>query len=506
MNPVLTLPDLRIELGGAALAPSDAAALAQVRVRQRLSLPSQCELVFHEPGTLGGPGNSLRPGAALRLQISGCDPALFQGEVTAVDYVYGPSGGRSLRIRAYDLLHRLRKRQPVRLHVQMTAADLARELVADLGVSVEAPDCGPLHDRLFQVGPTDLDLLDRTARRAGLYFSLQEETFRLFSLDGVGPSLTLKTGDSLLEARLEVNGDPACRSVSTQGWDPARAETRRGTASGPRSGRSVSAEVAPADVGGSGDRTRLNVALGDDRQADALAQAELDLAVAREVTLWGVAQGDPALRPGGRVDLEGVAPDFEGTYVLSSVEHRIDAEHGFVSEIDTLPPPPREEVAATVTALGQVTQVDDPEKLGRLRASLPALGDLETGWIEVLVPGAGKAKGLVALPGIGDRVLLLFPDGDPAQAVVAGSLYGADGPPDSGVEGGATRRYTFTTSGGQKLMLDDAGKKLRLEDQTGSYLELSPDRALLHAAVDLTLESPGRALRIRARSVDFEQA
>ncbi len=506
MNPVLTLPDLRIELGGAALAASDAAALAQVRVRQRLSLPSQCELVFNEPATLDDPSSALRPGASLLVQIPGAEPALFDGEVTAVDYEYGPSGGRSLRVRAYDLLHRLRKRQPVRLHVQITAADLARELVADLGVSVEAQESGPLQERLFQVGLSDLDLLDRTARRAGLYYALQDGAFRLFTLSGVDETRPLKRGDTLLEARLEVNGDPACRTVATQGWDPARAESRRGKASGARSGRNISTEVTPADVGGSGDRTRLNVAVGDDRQADALAQAELDVAIAREVTLWGIAEGDPALRPGCRIDLSGVAPSLQGTYVLSSVEHRVDPEHGFVSEIGTLPPPPREESGATVAALGQVTQVDDPEKLGRVRASLPAYGDLETGWTEVLVPGAGKAKGLVALPGIGDRVLLLFPDGDPAQAVVAGGLYGADGPPDSGVEGGATRRYTFATPGGQKLQLDDAGKKLRLEDQSGSYLELGPERAILHAAVDLTLEAPGRAVRIRGRSVDFDEA
>ena len=502
MNPILAFPDLRIELGGAALAASDAGALAQVRVRQRLSLPSQCELVFHEPQSL----EDVKTGASLRLQIAGTDPALFEGEVTAVDYGYEPSGGRTVRIRAYDALHRLRKRQPVRLHVQMTAADLARELVADLGVSIEAEDGGPLHERIFQVGLSDLDLLDRTARRAGLYFALQNGAFRLFALSGVDESRKLRRGDNLIEARLEVNGDPACRSVATQGWDPARAESRRGKASGARTGRSVATEVAPADVGSSGERTQINVAVGDDRQADALAQAELDLAVAREVTFWGVAEGDPGLRPGCRVELEGVAPSLQGTYVLSKVEHRLDPEQGFVTELSTVPPPPREESSATVVALGQVTQVDDPEKLGRVRASLPAHGDLETGWIEVLVPGAGKSKGLVALPGIGDRVLLLFPEGDPAQAVVAGGLYGSDGPPDSGVEAGATRRYTFATPGGQKVQLDDAGKKLRLEDQTGSYVELSPDRAIFHSKVDLTLEAPGRALRIRGRSIDFEQA
>lgn len=506
MKPVLALPDLRIELGGAALEAGDAAALATVSVCQRLSLPAQCELVFHEPATLDGRESPLRPGLPLSLRIPGTDPALFEGEVTAFEYFCESAGGRSLRIRAYDLLHRLRKRQPVRLHVQMTAADLARELVADLGASVEATLDGPLHDRIFQVGLSDLDLLDRTARRAGLYFALQDGEFRLFTLEGREESRTLRWGETLLEARLEVNGDPACRSVATQGWDAARAEQRRGKATSARSGRDVSQEVSPDAVGASGDRTRVNVALGDDRQADALAQADLDLAVAREVTLRGVAEGDPALRPGCRVELEGVPAGVQGRYILASVSHQIDPERGFVSEIATVPPPPLDEALATQTALGQITQVDDPEKLGRVRASLPALGELETGWIEVLVPGAGKAKGLVALPGVGDRVLLLLPGGDPSQAVVAGGLYGADAPPDTGVEGGAVRRFTFATPGGQKLQLDDAGRLLRLEDQTGSYLELSHERAILHSAVDLTLEAPGRALRIRGQTVDFEQA
>lgn len=171
-----------------------------------------------------------------------------------------------------------------------------------------------------------------------------------------------------------------------------------------------------------------------------------------------------------------------------------------------MPPAPVYASESTVTALGIVTQVNDPEKLGRVRAKLPGHGDLETGWIEVVVPGAGKSKGLVALPGIDDRVLLLFPGGDPAQAVVVGGLYGADGPPDAGVEGGAVRRYTFSTPGGQCVRLDDEGRKVRLEDSTGNYVELGPELAILHAAVDFTLEAPGRAIRVKSRSVDFEQA
>ncbi len=505
MSSVITLPELRIKIGGTALEPRDAAALAEVRVRARLSVPTQCELVFREPRTVDGELRTPIPGDRLEIAVVGTSDPLFQGEVTAVELVYGPRNDRTLRIRAYDLLHRLRKRQNVRVHVQVNAADLARELVSDLDLPVEAECGGPVRDRLYQVGATDLQLLQQTAERAGLYFALDGASLRLFTLEGYGDAVPLTLGTTLLEARLEMNGDPAVRTVSTQGWDPVRVEARRGKASSARVGRTADAQVDPSQVGGSGERTRVSLAVGSDREADSIAQAELDREVGREVTFQGVAEGNPALRPGSKVELSGVAPGFRGTYVLTTVDHVIDADGGFLSELSTTPPPSTPVSEATVAALGIVTQVDDPEKLGRVRATLPGHGDLETGWIEVIVPGAGKSKGLVALPGIDDRVLLLFLGGDPAQAVVVGGLFGSEGPPDAGVEGGAMKRYTFSTPGGQRVRLDDAGRKVRLEDSTGSYVELGPDLAIVHAAVDLTLEAPGRAIRVKGRTVDFEQ-
>jgi phage protein D len=62
-------------------------------------------------------------------------------------------------------------------------------------------------------------------------------------------------------------------------------------------------------------------AVQDDQHADALAQAELDWRVGREVTLWGVAEGNPRLRPGTPVELQGVAPVLAGRYVLTEVTH-----------------------------------------------------------------------------------------------------------------------------------------------------------------------------------------
>jgi phage baseplate assembly protein gpV len=245
--------------------------------------------------------------------------------------------------------------------------------------------------------------------------------------------------------------------------------------------------------------------LQDDRQAEALAQAELDAGVAREVTMEGVAEGDPRLRPGTRVEVRGVAATLTGSYVLTGVTHTCDAHKGFVSQIDTAPPPSRVWNTDATATLGVVTQLDDPERMGRVRVSLPAYGNVETDWLGVLATGGGAGKGLIALPDVGDQVLVLFTQQETAQGVVLGGLYGVNGPPDSGLEGGAVRRYTLQTPGGQRLQLDDGRKVIRIENSDGSYVELAPDRVRLHARRDLEIEALGRAVVIRGQSIDFEK-
>ena len=169
--------------------------------------------------------------------------------------------------------------------------------------------------------------------------------------------------------------------------------------------------------------------------------------------------------------------------------------------------PPRTDLAQpAVAALGIVTQVNDPQAQGRVRASLPAYADMETEWMQVLSLGAGRSKGLMILPGVEDRVLVLLPDGDPSHGIILGGLYGPEAMPDSGVESGETRRHTWLTAGGQRVRLDDASQTIRVEDSSGSYVELSPQKVLVHATTRLELEAPGQAVVIRGATIDFERA
>jgi uncharacterized protein involved in type VI secretion and phage assembly len=88
---------------------------------------------------------------------------------------------------------------------------------------------------------------------------------------------------------------------------------------------------------------------------------------------------------------------------------------------------------ATQLVLGIVTNNNDPEGLGRVRVSYPALGpDVEGAWARVATPSAGKQRGLLMLPVVGEEVLVGFEGDNTTRPYVLGSLFnGKDTPGDA---------------------------------------------------------------------------
>ncbi len=502
---VATLPALAVEADGAALPAPALAALSHVRVHRRLAAPALCELTFHD-----GPDLDLATlpalGAELRLALAADGAELFAGDVTAVEHVHGPDRDHAIRVRGYDPMHRLRRTQHVVSRSDASLGSIAQELAGDIGLSAEAPSGDLAWPRHLQLGESDLEQIALLADRAGVFATVGEGTLRFLTLEGAGEPVELALGTTLLEARVEHAADRGAGAVTATGWNATDAEAHTGTASTPRLGRAVGGAAPSQPFGQSGESSLLGSLLIADDHAQALAQGALDLRAAHELTLWGVADGDARLAPGGLVSVIGLGEHGDGTHVLTEVRHTIDDRRGFVSELSTAPPAARTGPPSAVATLGEVTSVSDPEERGRVQVKLLAYGDVESDWLGVLVPGAGEGKGLIALPDVGDTVLVVLPSGGAGGAgVVMGGLYGAKSPPDAGVEGGAIKRYTLRTPAGQLVTLDDANKAVRLEDETGSYLELTPEKVLLHSAVDLALEAPGRAVTVTGNTIDFRQ-
>ncbi|HZJ10830.1 MAG TPA: phage baseplate assembly protein V, partial [Trueperaceae bacterium] len=277
------------------------------------------------------------------------------------------------------------------------------------------------------------------------------------------------------------------------------------TASDATLGRSVPVGVSVTAVGGEESRLLSGSVVQSEAQLEAAARAKLNHHRAGEVIFSGLALGDPRLRPGTPVDVVGLPADISGRYVVSAADHLIDQYRGYLCELSTAPTAPFESRPGCHATLGVVSAVSDPEQRGRVKVELPALGDVESGWLQVLAAGAGAGKGLTMLPGVADTVLVLVPLEDPSQGIVLGGLFGEPGTVDPGVAAGQVRRYTFMSPAGQRVVLDDESGTLSLDDGQGSRLELSPQRVRITSATELDLEAAA-GVRIKGRTVDFEKA
>jgi uncharacterized protein involved in type VI secretion and phage assembly len=121
---------------------------------------------------------------------------------------------------------------------------------------------------------------------------------------------------------------------------------------------------------------------------------------------------------------------------------------------------------------GLVSDVDDPETLGRITAQVPEVYlDQDSPWALPCVPFAGSGHGLVLLPEVGDGVWIEFEAGDPSRPIWTGCWWGSDEIPDPGAK--LTR--VLATTAGHKFILDDDAGEVKLLHSGGALLKMTDD-------------------------------
>jgi uncharacterized protein involved in type VI secretion and phage assembly len=471
-------------------------------VRQVLDAPSLAELCFAEL-----PADSIktfRYGASLVLRVDS-DQALFKGEITTIEHQRDGADGHVLRIRAYDALHRLRKKQRARAVANVAVGALVAEAASDLGLDSTAAETGPTRRLAVQYEQSDLDFLADLAGDSGLHLYLDDGTLKLLTLAGEGDAIELKVGRELATARAVSTLEHFRRHVKAEGWNVLRTTVLDQTVVLARQDaedmRSIDSTSLPTDLGV---RTLYNRLAAATDEIAGYAQADLDQAASGEAIVEASADGDPKLRPGRAIRILGLADEVDGQFTVTEALHRFTEESGYVTEFSTAPPRRPRLSRPPIFTYGKIFDTTDPDKLSRARARLPLMGDLETDWMPVVVASAGKDKGFAVMPEDGDNVLILFPDGNPAYGIVLGGLYGESEAP--GLAHTGARPFVFRTANGQMFTLDSANALARLETSGGDRFELGPKGTKLHATRDLTIEAPGRTVTIRAKAVAFEEA
>ena len=118
-----------------------------------------------------------------------------------------------------------------------------------------------------------------------------------------------------------------------------------------------------------------------------------------------------------------------------------------------------------------VTNVQDPDKLGRVKICFPRLpGKPESDWARVVQPAAGAGRGFYWLHEVEDEVLVAFERGESHRPYVVGALWnGKDKPMQDAYADDNTTRMIQTKSGHQIILSDKEGEeKIVIADKSGN--------------------------------------
>src|SRR5947209_14706466 len=140
---------------------------------------------------------------------------------------------------------------------------------------------------------------------------------------------------------------------------------------------------------------------------------------------------------------------------------------------------------------GQVTDNDDPDNLGRIKARVPRLlGDEETGWALPAFPYGGKSEqGFFFVPDTDSGVWIEFEGGELSYPIWSGTWYTESAIPESA----QPSKKVLKTSSGHKIVLDDEGS-LEIADSNGNSITLDA------SGIEIT-DAHGNSIKMTATGV-----
>jgi len=167
-------------------------------------------------------------------------------------------------------------------------------------------------------------------------------------------------------------------------------------------------------------------------------------------------------------------------------------------------------------AIALVTQNKDDEGLCRVKVSYPwHEKPRESYWARLAMPMAGKERGLVLIPEVGDEVLVAFEREDLRFPCVLGALWnGKDKPPFANNDGKNDKRalrsrkkhYLLFDDGDKGVveLAHEKGRKITFDDQGFSVQDENGNTVKVDSSSGgMTIEAKG-SLNIKAASISIQ--
>jgi phage protein D/phage baseplate assembly protein gpV len=554
----MTVQDIRlgqvfIQVNGNDLPADMMDLLIDMQVEDDLELPAMFVLRFQDQAYELIDGDRFKLGAEVQLRAAdrrGRAGSLIKGEVTALETELEQSQTIFV-VRGYDRAHRLHRGRETRTFLSQSDSDIATQIARESGLRAEVDNSGVQHDFVIQDNQTNWEFLRERAQRIGYRVRVDDRTLVFKRAESSPPDAPEQIwGETLrsLRTRRSIVAQP--NEVQVRGWDMQAKRAVVGRASQATSSSSIGDEGAASEaqraLGAQATMRVTNQPVTNQSEADRMAQAVLDTMAGDGLSVEGTCTGEPKIRAGTKVRLSGVGRRFSGSYLVTATSHRLTVAGGYETtfyvngyQANTLlatvtPVPVQAQSRASRTmdsvAVGIVTNINDPENLGRVKLTFPWLDEnQESFWARIAAPGGGKERGIFFLPEVDDEVLVAFEHGNPARPFVIGGLWnGRDAPPVNALQGGKvgtrilkTRNghvielqdserggkdlITLKTKDGHVITASDTDRKLELVSQGGNKIVIDDNgrKVTISSQGSIDMESPGGKLSISESGIEL---
>jgi phage protein D len=526
--------NVEVKIDGQVLADTYLSAMEEASVDHNLHLPAMLTLRFHmnNPDWLNDPNLTEGKQVEVLAKERNTPKSLFTGKIMAVE-IDQDMLMPMLVVRAYDHSYALHRQRHRRSFIQVTDSDIASRLAGEAGLQPDVESTSEVYEYVFQYNQSDYEFLRERARRIGYDLYVQQQKLCFKKAHTVsGTEVALQWGQSLSRFHVRTSLAEPVAKVFVRGWDQKAKREIVGQATSPNGLPQIGAKANGQPLAQSTWNAATEYVVVDDpviSQSDAttLATAYMDELGDSFVEAEGRCEGNPDILPGRKVKIDGVGARFNGRYYVTAVTHTYSTKEGFqttfvarsrrAGTVSELLDGTRPRALVRGPVIGIVTNLDDPEKRGRIKVWLPWLGDkggqtpAESHWARIATPLTGKARGCHFLPEINDEVLVDFLQGDINQPYIIGGLWnGQDEPPvppslpggrqAEVINGGVVKNRIIKSKKGNLLIFNDTDEApgVFLVGSSGAYVMVDDE----NGKEKIALADKTKRDRIEIRSED----
>jgi phage protein D/phage baseplate assembly protein gpV len=436
---------LDIIVAGARMDPKWRNATTEIKVVDSLTLPDMAVVKMIDARGENVDTHPLQLGKDIEIKTSSmgdrATASIFKGQIAAVEPEF-TAKGCVIVARAYDRAHKLNRERKTRTFQQMKASDMVRKVATEAGLTPKVTATGVVHEFFQQSNETDWDFAWRLALMEDYEVVVDDRTLDFRPANkAAGAAVKLTWQEGLISFRPRMSGIQQPTSVNVRSWDPkGKAKVNGSAASAETSSKAgVERSKVAKDLGGGTTAVTDRVA-ATSSEANAIAKSTLDRLADAFYEADGLAFGNPKIKAGGQVKVDGVGKQFGGTFTVTSTTHSYRGGSGYRTAFQIsgrssrtlleLMRPPKERDWSAQLVVGVVTNNNDPDQMGRVRVKYPSLSDSEeSAWARIATPSAGNARGILMLPQPDEEVIVGFEHGDTRRPIVVGSLFnGRDKP------------------------------------------------------------------------------